>query len=63
MYFDFARSSGLSYWQSLLYSIGGSELWETAGETGPPSFNDHVASGIGGSFLGESLFRMASLLL
>ena len=63
MYFGFARSAGLSYWQSLLYSLGGSELWETAGETDPPSFNDHVASGIGGSFLGEPLFRMASLVL
>ncbi|MBA4388906.1 MAG: DUF3943 domain-containing protein [Verrucomicrobia bacterium] len=63
MYFDFARSAGLSYWQSLLYSIAGSELWETAGETGPPSFNDQVNSGIGGSFLGEPLFRMANLLL
>lgn len=63
MYFDFARSAGLSYWQSTLYSIGGSELWETAGEVDPPSFNDHVNSGIGGSFLGEPLFRMASLVL
>ncbi|OGV69460.1 MAG: hypothetical protein A2283_16375 [Lentisphaerae bacterium RIFOXYA12_FULL_48_11] len=63
MYFGFGRSAGLSYWQSLLYSIGGSELWETAGETGPPSFNDHVASGIGGSLLGEPLFRIASLVL
>ena len=63
IYFGFGRSAGLSYWQSLLYSLGGSELWETAGETDPPSFNDHVASGIGGSFLGEPLFRMASLVL
>ena len=63
MYFGFARSAGLGYWHSLLYSIGGSELWETAGETSTPSFNDHIASGIGGSFFGEPLFRMASLLL
>lgn len=63
MYFGFGRSAGLSYWQSLLYSIGGSELWETAGEVDPPSFNDHIASGIGGSFLGEPFFRMAGLVL
>lgn len=63
MCFGFGRSAGLSYCQSLLYSIGGSELWETAGETTPPSLNDHIASGIGGSFLGEPLFRMAGLLL
>ena len=27
MSFGFGRSAGLSYWQSLFYSIGGSELW------------------------------------
>ena len=41
----------------------GSFLWETAGETTPPSINDYVTTTIGGSFVGESLFRMASLLL
>jgi hypothetical protein len=63
IYYGFARSAGLSYWQSLLYTLGGSFLWETYGETTPPSLNDHVASGIAGTFMGEALFRMASLLL
>ena len=63
MYFGFGRSAGLSFWQSMLYSLFGSELWETAGETTLPSFNDQIASGIGGAFLGEPLFRMASLVL
>lgn len=34
-----------------------------AGETTTPSINDQVASGIGGSFLGEPLFRLASPVL
>jgi hypothetical protein len=34
-----------------------------AGETGPPSLNDLVTTTFGGSFLGEALFRMSSLLL
>lgn len=63
MYHGFARSAGLSFWQSLGYTFGGSVLWEIAGETTPPSKNDQMASGIAGSFLGESLFRMASLVL
>jgi hypothetical protein len=63
LYHGFARSAGLTYWQSLLYTLGGSFLWETYGETTPPSINDNVASGIGGTFIGEVLFRMASLLL
>ena len=63
IYYGLARSTGLNYWESLAASLYGSFLWETAGETTRPSINDHVASGIGGSFLGEALFRMASLLL
>lgn len=63
IYYGLARSAGLNYWESLLYTIYGSFLWETAGETTRPSINDHVASGIGGSFVGEALFRMSSLLL
>jgi hypothetical protein len=38
-------------------------LWELAGETTVPSKNDQIASGIGGSFLGEPLFRLAELIL
>ena len=63
MYHGFARSAGLSYWESLLYTFAGSAFWEIAGETTPPSKNDQIASGIGGTFLGEALFRMASLVL
>jgi hypothetical protein len=63
IYYGFARSAGLNYWQSLGYSLAGSYLWETVGETTPPSLNDHIASGIGGTFVGEAMFRMASLLL
>ncbi len=63
MYHGFARSAGLNYWESLLYTNMGSFLWETGGETTSPSINDQFASGIGGSFFGEVLFRMASLVL
>jgi hypothetical protein len=63
MYFGFARSAGLDYWRSLGYTLGGSLLWETAGETDLPSINDQFTTGFGGTFLGEPLFRMASLLL
>jgi hypothetical protein len=63
IYFGAARSAGLGFWESLPYSIGGSFLWEVAGETTKPSINDYVTTAIGGAFLGEALFRMASLLL
>jgi Domain of unknown function (DUF3943)/Carboxypeptidase regulatory-like domain len=63
MYHGFARSAGLNYWESLLYTNVGSFLWETGGETTNPSINDQFASGTGGSFFGEALFRMAGLVL
>jgi hypothetical protein len=63
MYHGFARSAGLNYWESLGYTFAGSIFWEIAGETTTPSKNDQVASGIGGTFLGEALFRMSSLVL
>lgn len=63
MYHGFARSSGLNFWTSLGYTFTGSALWEIAGETTPPSWNDQIASGIAGSFLGEALFRIGSLIL
>jgi len=63
MYHTFARSAGLGYWEGLAYTFLGSAMWEVTGETTPPSRNDHITTGIGGSFLGESLFRMANLVL
>lgn len=63
VYHAFARSAGLTYWESLLYTNAGSFLWETAGETTKPSYNDQIATGIGGSFFGEVLFRLSNLLL
>ena len=63
MYHGFARSAGLSYWESAGYTFLGSVGWEIAGEKTRPAVNDQIASGIAGSFLGEVLFRMSSLVL
>ena len=63
VYHGFARSAGLDFWESLGYTFAGSTLWEVAGEKVPPSRNDQINTGIGGSFLGEALFRLSSLML
>ena len=63
MYHGFARSAGLSYWEALGYTFAGSAAWEIAGEKTPPSRNDQINTGIGGSFLGEVLFRLSNLVL
>ncbi len=63
MYHGFARSAGFNYWESAGYAFAGSAFWEIFGEQTRPSRNDQVASGIGGTFLGEALFRMSNLVL
>jgi len=63
IYQGLARSTGLDFWEASAYTFMGSLLWEVAGESTNPSINDQIASGIGGNFLGEPLFRIASLLL
>ena len=63
MYHGFARSAGLNFWTSLGYTFAGSAMWEIAGEVTPPSWNDQIASGIAGSFLGEALFRVGNLMI
>ena len=62
-YFGLARSAGLDFWESWAYAFAGSAVWEIAGENTLPSRNDQIATGIGGAFLGESLFRLANLTL
>jgi len=63
MYHGIARSTGYNYWQSAAYTFAGSAMWEIFGETTRPSKNDQIATGIGGTFLGEPLFRMSRILL
>src|SRR4029450_5695331 len=63
MYHGFARWAGLNDWEGLGFTFLASAMWEIAGETTPPSRNDQVNTGIGGSFFGEAVFRTASLVL
>ena len=62
IYQGFARSAGLDFWQASAYTFAAA-CYGRSGENTAPSINDQVATGIGGNFLGEPLFRMASLLL
>lgn len=61
--FGLARSTGVGFWPSLVYANAGSFLWEMAGETSRPSWNDLITTGNSGSLFGEALFRMANLVL
>jgi hypothetical protein len=62
-YFNSGRANGLGFWSSSVAAISGAFIWEAFGETHPMSYNDMVSTGIGGSALGEVLYRMSSLVL
>jgi hypothetical protein len=63
VYFNAARSNGMNFWESMGYAFAGSAVWEIAGENTPPSRNDQITTSFGGTFLGEALYRMSSLVL
>ncbi len=63
IYYGAARSMGLDLWRSFGVTFLGSALWELGGETDAASINDQIMTPIGGSFLGEVLYRVAVLLL
>lgn len=60
--FTAARSSGLSFWVSVIYPFFTSLLWELVLEVDQPSINDHITTTLGGVFLGEALFRISMLV-
>jgi hypothetical protein len=62
-YYNSGRANGLSFWPSTLFALTGAFIWEAMGETHPMSFNDMVATGIGGIAFGETTYRLSSAVL
>ena len=63
LYFNAARSNGLSFWESAPYALGGSAMWEFLGETEPPAINDIIATTCGGIAIGEMTHRLSRTVL
>lgn len=63
LYYNSARANGFNYWQSSLFAIGGSAMWEMFMECEYPSTNDIIATPIGGACIGEVLFRASDAVL
>lgn len=53
LYYNTARSNGYNYWQSGVFALGGSAMWELFMENEYPSANDIIATPVGGMALGE----------
>lgn len=61
-YYNALRSQGATWWQSGLFSLGHSLLWEYVVEGGmeQPSVQDIIVTPVGGSLLGE-LFHFSTI--
>jgi hypothetical protein len=62
-YFNAGRANGVGFWGSSGLALAGAFLWECCGESQPMSWNDMIATGIGGMARGEVSYRLASLIL
>ena len=62
LYFNAGRSNGFNFWQSELFAIGGSAMWEMCMEREYPSTNDIIATPIGGAAIGEVLYRTSDMI-
>ena len=63
MFYNAARYHGHSYYSSALFPLVGSFVWQYFCETNEPSYNDFLSTGIGGSAIGETTYRISDLLL
>ena len=63
LYFNAARTNGLTFWESAPYALGGSLMWEFLGETEPPAINDIIATSCGGMAIGEMTHRLSLTML
>jgi hypothetical protein len=63
VYFSSARSAGNDFFTSASIGMLGSLSWELFMENERPSLNDLIVTTIGGTTLGEMLYRLSDLLL
>lgn len=63
LYFNAARTNGLSFGWSAVSALGGSMMWELFMESEPPSINDIFATTLGGIAMGEVTFRLAHAVI
>ena len=63
LYYNAARSNGLTFWESAPYALGGSLMWEFCGEIEPAAINDLMATTFGGICIGEITNRVSNVIL
>lgn len=62
LYYNTGRTNGYDFWESTVFALTGSMLWEFFAETFRPSFNDWVSTSVNGITFGESLYRLSGMI-
>ena len=63
LFFEAGRSNGYTYWESGLFALTGSLIWECCMENTRPSTNDLVNTTLGGMTRGEISHRLSVMIL
>jgi len=63
LFFEAGRSNGYTYWESGLFALAGSFVWECCMENTRPSTNDLVNTTLGGMTRGEIAHRLSTIIL
>jgi hypothetical protein len=63
LFYNAARANGMNFWASSAFTIGGSLMWEIAGECEMLSISDMAATSLGGIAIGEVLYRTSGMVL
>ncbi|HET7453719.1 MAG TPA: DUF3943 domain-containing protein [Thermoanaerobaculia bacterium] len=63
LFFEAGRSNGYTYWESGLFALAGSLVWECCMENTRPSTNDLVNTTLGGMTRGEIAHRISVMIL
>lgn len=63
LFFNSARTNGYGFRAAAPYAFAGSVAWEYFGETTRPSINDLINTTLGGITLGETTYRLSSMIL
>lgn len=62
-FFNAARTNGYDFWGSIPFTMVGSLAWEMFMEAEPPALNDLITTTAGGVYMGETAYRLSSMIL
>ena len=63
LFFNAARENGYGFWESSIFTLFGSLLWECCMENTRPSKNDLVNTTLGGMTRGEVAHRLSNMII